>query len=267
MRKFIVFSIALLFFSFGATMQSCKSTKSNMNENNVSAEKGQMSPDISGSWILKSLNGSKGEEMFKDKMPSMTVDFSTQRINGNGGCNSYNGPFSLSNGIFSAPNLAATMMMCPNGNQEAQFFAMLAKQNKASIVNGVLTFSNDGKTVAEFVKGIDAQMLTGEWTLDQIENEDTKALFSDIDLPTLKFDMAENRIAGNAGCNGYGAPYTIKGTELEVKNPISTRRACANMAGEGKFIQAITGTSTVNVTGDELTLSKNGKVVLKFKKQ
>jgi len=273
MKKSIAISFSLLLLSLGVTMQSCKSTKANTEANKDMAQLGQMKPDripdISGTWLLKSLNGTNGEDIFPEKMPAMNVDFSTGRINGNGGCNSYNGPFTLSGGIFSAPDLAATMMMCPNANQEAQFFAMLAKPHEASIENGnILILSDNGKTVAEFIKGIDPNLLTGQWVLDQIENEDMKSLFTmDGKLPTLEFKKEDKRIAGNAGCNTYGAPYTVKGDELTVNSPVSTRLACPNMTGEGKFLKAITGTSTMSVTGNELILSKNGKITLKFTKQ
>lgn len=261
MMKFtLVLSIML---SFVMMVPSCGSPKQVTDKGSKDTNMDQMN----GTWILKSLNGQKTEDAFKGKTPSMTLDMAGRRIYGNGGCNRYTGVFTLENGVFSAPNVAATMMMCVFENKESEFFAMLAKTNTVSIADGTLTFRNGGRVVSEFVRGIDADMLAGTWSLVSIEGEDMKSLFPMAERQaTIEFDIMENRIGGNAGCNGYGASYTLEGSTIAVGPIMATKMACENLSGENKFTQILSGTSVISVSEEELTFSKDGKIVLKFVK-
>lgn len=259
MKNVIKLSVVLVIMLFLGGVQSCKTTKNESKQVN--------SASIEGTWILKSLNGQAVGELFKGEIPTMTVDLATKRISGSGGCNTYTGPFSFENGIFTAANVAATMKMCVVENKESQFFATLAKANTVSVEDGILVLKNGGKVAAEFVKGIDQNLLSGTWTLESIEGEDMKALFTLEDkIPTIKFNEENGRISGNAGCNSYGAPYSIEGSDVTVGVLMSTRMACPNMSGESIYTKAVAGTSTLNVSANTLTFSKEGKVILRFKK-
>ncbi len=261
MRNLVKLSFVLItILSFGLMVQSCKSTK-NIQKTNIAGD-----PNITGTWILKSLNGQPVADAFKGRIPAMTLDASENRISGNGGCNNYTGAYTYAKGMLSAPNLASTKMMCMENNQENQFYAVLAKDNKISLANNtVLTLSNDGKVVAEFVRGVDNSLLSGEWVLESIADGDLKTLFAD-QIPTISFDIKENRLAGNAGCNRYNAVYKIDGTTITVGPIVSTRMACQNMEGESKFTQIITGASTLEATGKKVTFTKDGKTILTFVK-
>lgn len=262
MKKLVKLSFALvMILSLGIMAQSCKSSK-NSAKNDYP---GENTPNISGTWILKSLNGQPATSLFKGKIPIMNIDVVENRIFGNGGCNGYTGMYTYSKGILSAPNLASTMMMCVEENQEHQFHTVLGQSNKVSLVNGVLTLKHEGKTVAEFEKGIDTSLLSGEWKLESIADGDVKALFTDKE-PTISFDLAESRLGGNAGCNRYNATYKIEGTTITVGPVMSTRMACPNMEGESKFTQIITGASTLEASMNKITFSKEGKAVLTFVK-
>lgn len=253
--------------SVGMTIQSCKSTKDKAQ--NIAGSEGlsNIEVDLGTTWVLRTFNGQNASDLFKGKTPTMTLNFETNQMNGNGGCNTYGGMFSYKDGMLEAPNLVSTMMACFEDNRESDFYAMLAGPNSVNIVNGVLTLMKDGRTVAEFVKGIDPAMLSGEWILESIAGENMQDLFTvEGRTATLSFDAREGRVSGNAGCNGYGATYTINSTLLEVGPIMSTRMACPNLKGENKFTEALTGTSMIAVTQDKLTLSKDGKVVLTFKK-
>lgn len=262
MKKLVKLSFVLIMvLSLGLMAQSCKSAKNS----SKSGSSGEGAPNISGTWVLKSLNGQPAATVFKGKIPTMNIDVVENRIFGNGGCNSYTGTYAYAKGILSAPNLASTMMLCSDENQESQFHAVLGQSNNVSLANGVLTLKNNGKVVAEFVKGIDTSLLAGEWKLESIADGDVKKLFAD-QVPTLTFDIAENKFGGNAGCNRYNASYKIEGTTITVGPVMSTRMACPNMEGESKFTQIITGASILEATTKKITFSKEGKAVLTFVK-
>ncbi|MBD8346996.1 META domain-containing protein [Dysgonomonas sp. HGC4] len=263
MKKLVKLSFALaMILSLGIMAQSCKTSK----QSSKNDYPGENTPNITGTWVLKSLNGQPTASIFKGKTPTMNIDVVEKRIFGNGGCNGYTGSFTYEKGILSAPNLASTMMMCPDENQEHQFHQVLGQPNKVSIRDGVLLqLSNNGKVVAEFEKGIDTSLLIGEWKLETIADGDVATLFAD-NIPTISFDLAESRFGGNAGCNRYNATYKIEGTAITVGPVMSTRMACPNMEGEGKFTQIITGTSTIEAGLNKITFSKDGKVILTFVK-
>lgn len=265
-RLLFVFMMCL---SVGILAQSCKSSQQQKVENISDLRgMGNIEIDLGGTWILKSFDGQNVNEVFKGKTPTMTLNFEENRVNGNGGCNTYSGKFSYKDGVFSAPNVAATMMACFQQNRESDYFAMLGGQNTVKVINGVLTFMSGGKTVAEFVKGVDPAMLSGKWLLESIAGEDINALFTEGDKQaTLEFNAGEGRISGNAGCNRYGAPYTLNSTIVEVGAIMSTRMACPNLTGESKFMETLSGTSLIDVTYDKLTFSKNGNVTLTFVKE
>ncbi len=45
--------------------------------------------------------------------------------------------------------------------------------------------------------------------------------------PTLVFG-SDGKVSGNAGCNGYGGPYTQSGNELKLGPLVSTLRGCVD---------------------------------------
>lgn len=260
--------LLMICLSVGLAAQSCKSTKDKAQNISDLEGMGNIEIHLDGTWILKSLNGQNVSDVFKGKTPTMNLNFKESRVFGNGGCNSYTGKFSYKDGIFSAPNVAATMMACFQENKESDFFAMLGGQNTVKVINGVLTFMNGGKTVAEFVKGVDPSMLSGKWVLESIADQNLQTLFPEGGrTATLEFDAADGRVKGNAGCNGYGATYAINSTIIEVGPIMSTKMACPNLSGETKFVETLSGTSMLDATTDKLTFSKNGKVTLTFVKE
>ena len=71
----------------------------------------------------------------KGKTPTLNIE--TDKITGNGGCNSYFGEVLLdaTAGNFSAKNIASTKMACADMSAESNFFSMLNEANKY-VVNG-----------------------------------------------------------------------------------------------------------------------------------
>ncbi|MEN9919768.1 MAG: hypothetical protein RL662_2204 [Bacteroidota bacterium] len=259
MKKMIKMAFLLVaFVSLGMMAQSCKSKK----ETTATAKS-----DINGTWVLKTFNGQVASAIFKGSIPAMTIDLKEQRMFGTGGCNRFTGAFTYANEVLSAPNLASTMMLCVEENKEADFLAALGQKNEVSLINDVLTFKVKGKTVLEFVRGIDQALLQGSWNLEAIEGGDMNTLFTVKDkIPTLIFDTNESKLNGNAGCNNYGSSYQIEGASITVGVPFSTRMACPNMGGETLYTKLLEGTSVLNVTSDKLVLIRNGKAILTFAK-
>lgn len=75
---------------------------------------------------------------------------------------------------------------------------------------------------------------------------------------------AENRVAGNAGCNGFFSSYeldTAKGL-LRFQQAGSTMMACPDMSVENAFHKALPEVDGYTLSGGELSLTKGGSTTL-----
>ncbi len=232
---------------------------------------------LAGYWSLKSLNGQNAGTEFEGPIPSIEFDFEKNLISGSGGCNRYHGGFTLSNeNVFSAPNLASTMMMCVVKNKEPEFLQTLSSEGLVISLTPeeLLTFTKGGKTVLQFEKGeapvepkpqlISMETLTGTWTLESMPGEDVSALFSE-KKPTLEL-ADEGKAHGLGGCNNYRTTYTLEGNTISFGPVMSTKMACPSLEGEGKFISLLEGPAEVSVVEGKLIFKKDGKIIFEFTK-
>jgi heat shock protein HslJ len=73
---------------------------------------------------------------------------------------------------------------------------------------------------------------------------------------TLRFDAAERRAGGNAGCNRYNARYVLTADSLHFAAASSTRMACVDgMELESAWLGALSRVVTWSATDSTLTLA------------
>jgi heat shock protein HslJ len=75
---------------------------------------------------------------------------------------------------------------------------------------------------------------------------------------TAQFDVWGGRLSGFAGCNNYSAGLSVAGDQIQVSQPVSTRKACPGemvMALEREYLERLARVTTFVVTGDRLELS------------
>jgi heat shock protein HslJ len=75
---------------------------------------------------------------------------------------------------------------------------------------------------------------------------------------TAQFDVWGDRVSGFAGCNNYSAALALSGDQMQVSQPISTRKACASqtaMALEQEYLERIAKATAFVVTDDRLEVS------------
>lgn len=230
--------------------------------------------DLEGYWILKTLNGEDAKSAFAGTLPNVQFNFENSTIHGNGGCNDFTGAYTLNeSNEFSAPNLAATMKMCIQANQEPQFFTALSGTNLTISVDkaGLLTFTQDKTVLLQFEKGeapapaqnITTDALAGKWSLTSIDG-DMATLFK-ADKPTMELSN-DGKVFGNAGCNTYRGTYTLEENTLAFGPLMATKMACPSLEGENLFTSLLASPLQAGFNGDNLTFSKDGKVVLEFAK-
>ena len=123
---------SLMMMFLAVILFSCSSTK-----NTKSVSK------LDGSWELNYIMGAPGvAAMFKDVVPTLTVNSAENQVSGNNGCNSYSGIVKIEGTkIDLSSPMAVTRKMCINGVEgEKLYMATLQKINRYSV-------SEEGKTL------------------------------------------------------------------------------------------------------------------------
>ena len=104
--------------------------------------------DLAGtSWQLASADGGM---LAKSEARNVTAEFTADKVSGNGGCNRYNGTYTLAGDVLTVGPVAATKRGCMGnaGDIESEWFAALAKPLKATRVDGQLQLRTaDGATL------------------------------------------------------------------------------------------------------------------------
>lgn len=105
--------------------------------------------------------------------------------------------------------------------------------------------------------------MKGDWVLATINGININKM---VVLPTLKVNLKEMRISGNAGCNEYGAQIeSLTTEELKLSHSLGTLKACANENIEEEYFQAIGKVRRYTVEDNKLIFSnEEGEEVLTY---
>ena len=84
---------------------------------------------------------------------------------------------------------------------------------------------------------------------------------------TLRIETEPNAIAaGNAGCNRYTGPYTIRGDSISFGPSISTKMACVQgMDVEQSYLSMLPGVLRYAVADSTLTFFGAGGIVAEYR--
>ena len=80
----------------------------------------------------------------------------------------------------------------------------------------------------------------------------------------FKFDEAEKKIMGKAGCNSFSAPFTLKGSKLSFGDGMATKMACPQMEWETKFFGMLKDVKSIKQVGNKLQLLGEGGKALAY---
>jgi heat shock protein HslJ len=74
----------------------------------------------------------------------------------------------------------------------------------------------------------------------------------------LSLNSKENRVSGNAGCNGFGGTYVLgsEGFRLRFSGMIRTQMACEGLELENEFLSVLENTDSYYVVKDTLQLNR-----------
>lgn len=101
---------------------------------------------LTASWVVTELNGKP--------VDGLTLEYTTDRVSGTGGCNRFKGPISIEDDAIQIGPLASTKMMCEGKSDlEAQYFAALEAARSFVVQGNILTLKgDDGHDLVKFKK-------------------------------------------------------------------------------------------------------------------
>ncbi len=196
------------------------------------------------------------------------------KVTGSAGCNGYGGDYRLDGTALSVSSLAQTLKFCtePEGimDQEARFMELLGSTAGCRIEDERLILTDaTGATVLVFTEEEPAELAGTSWRLASLvdENGTMTPVISGTQV-TLAFD-ADGRLGGSAGCNSYGAGYTVDGVNLSIEPPIRTEMYCSEPPGlmgqEDRYLAQLTNASSYYMEDSRLVLTDaNGTEILVF---
>lgn len=211
------------------------------------------SVDISGEWNVVSV---EGKEVTGN--PYIGFDMENGRLYGNAGCNRIMGGVeidSVNPGHIGLTNIGATRMMCPDMETEQKVLEALNEVAgyKAS-ATGVELTDKDGKVLMSLEKreapAVSINDINGEWTILKVDGVEIEVADK---TPFLSFNVADNAVHGNGGCNIINGSFSQEegnASSLKFGQMISTMMAGPGMETEGKVLEAMNKVASFVVNED-----------------
>ena len=229
------------------------------------------SVDITGEWNVVSVEGKQ-----VTGNPYIGFDTENGRLYGNAGCNRIMGGFeidSVNPGHIGLTNVASTRMMCPDMETEQKVLEALNEvAGFKSSATGVELTDKDGKVLISLEKreapAVSVNDINGEWKISKVEGAAVEVADK---TPFLSFNVAENAVHGNGGCNIINGSFLQEEgnpSSLKFGHMISTMMAGPGMETERKVLIAMNKVASF-VLNEDGTLSlmdaENNEVLLLVK--
>ena len=128
------------------------------------------------------------------------------------------------------------------------------------MVLGMMISCSEAKT--------DAKKLEGKWNVVEVKGE--KILKEG--LPYMEFDMAQNKLHGNAGCNMFNTTITLDANDVSsitIAPGAATMMACPDMSTEDEIMKAMGDVKAVKAGNSESEMAlvdQDGNVLLVLSK-
>lgn len=108
--------------------------------------------------------------------------------------------------------------------------------------------------------------LSGTWLLKQIKSKNIPTN-ENLIQPFIEFDIENNRISGNAGCNGFSSSFELHNDQIAFKEILLTRMFCQDLTLEQNFVHSLNEVNRFEVEGKELKFYKNDFLEMVFIKK
>ncbi|MBS7254638.1 META domain-containing protein [Flavobacterium branchiicola] len=99
--------------------------------------------------------------------------------------------------------------------------------------------------------------LEGNWELNYIAEPtvDFDAFYPN-KKPAINFNVKENHVSGNNGCNSFNGKLSVTGNKIDFTQPMAvTKMMCMDGKGEQVFMNTLKRVTSYDVTDDGKTLN------------
>lgn len=114
----------------------------------------------------------------------------------------------------------------------------------------------------------DVKQLDGKWNVVEVKGEKVEGE----EGPKMEFNMAENKLHGNTGCNLFNTTVVVDPNDvssLGINQAATTMMACPNMELESKVLQSLAQVKSVKAGQNEnemLLVDADGNVLFVLSK-
>jgi heat shock protein HslJ len=193
--------------------------------------------------------------------------FGAQHVEGSSGCNGYSSSYTTKGSRMTITNDGvSTLIACDGaaGRVEPKYLAALTRVGRWRISGSTLTLSTrTGRRVLVYRASVGAEALRGAWDVTSFFTG--TAVSSPAPGSALTLEFAGSRVSGDGGCNTFSGPVKVTGADRIALGPLAaTLRACADPAvgvQEQEYLAALELARTYRVTGNELTLFRDGDTI------
>jgi len=193
--------------------------------------------------------------------------FGTKRVEGSSGCNGYSSSYTTNGSRMTIQNDGvSTLIACEGaaGKVETKYLAALTRVGRWRITGSQLTLSTrTGRRLLVYRASVGSDALRGTWDVTSLYTGN--AISSPVPGSALTLVFAGDTVSGDSGCNSYNGPVELTGADGIALGPLaSTLRACADPAvdaQEQQYLAALGLAKTYQVTGDKLTLFRDGGTI------
>jgi len=113
------------------------------------------------------------------------------------------------------------------------------------------------------------EALNGTWELNYITGP--RIAFDGLypeKKPTITFDVANNKISGNTGCNNFNGKLNMDGNKINFNDPMAMTRMMCQGQGETTFLETLKKINTWSVSdGNTLNLIMGDIAMMRFTKK
>ena len=211
-------------------------------------------------WQLTDYVGPEGGSLPVPEGLAATATFDAGKVTGNGGCNQYNGAYTLDGDKLTISNVSMTAMACPAPQMalETAYTTALQKVATYAISGETLELRTaEGKVGLKYKVAVTPALTTTRWVATTINNGKGGAQ-SVVAGSTVTAVFAEDgTVAGSGGCNNYNGTYTVDGANLTFGPLASTKMMCEDEGisnQEAAYFAALDKVTTFAFAGQGLQL-------------
>jgi heat shock protein HslJ len=193
--------------------------------------------------------------------------FGPKRVEGSSGCNGYSSSYTTKGSRMTISNDGvSTQIACgsPADEVERAYRSALYRVGRWRISGTTLTLSSRaGRRLLIYRASIGETALRGTWNVTSFYTG--SAVSSPVPGSTLTLEFTSGRASGSSGCNTFDGPAEVSGVDRIHLGPFrSTLKACADGAlntQEQQYLAALELAKTYRVTGNSLTLFRDGQTI------